>query len=116
IPTSQYSLESQSFIAAWIIQVWGTTFVRLSILDFFAQVFRVSRFALLVYIVEGLAIAYLVGYTITFFAICRPMRYNWELSPQIAQHCGSLDLKFLLSSIFNLTLDCLILVLPLPML
>ncbi|KAH8722614.1 hypothetical protein GQ44DRAFT_774872 [Phaeosphaeriaceae sp. PMI808] len=116
VAPSARKITQQSFIVAWLLQAWGNTFVRLSILDFFATVFRIKRFRTLVYVFEGLTVAYLVGCTITFFAICRPLRYNWEIGPKTMQHCGNLNLKFLLSSIFNLLLDISILVLPMPML
>ncbi|KAI1643796.1 uncharacterized protein F4817DRAFT_348677 [Daldinia loculata] len=112
----QRTLTQKSFIVAWLLQAWANTFVRLSILDFIAQVFSVKKFRMVVYFFEGCAIAYLVGCTITFFAICRPIKYNWEVGPAALQHCGNLSMKFLLSSIFNLTLDVCILVLPMPML
>ncbi|KAF2686352.1 hypothetical protein K458DRAFT_486331, partial [Lentithecium fluviatile CBS 122367] len=114
IRPSQRIITQQSFVAAWLIQTWANSFVRLSILDFFSDVFRVSKFRVVVHVCEALAIAYLVGCTITFFAICRPIKYNWELGPPEA--CGDRNLKFLLSAIFNLTLDVCILVLPMPML
>ncbi|KAF1949854.1 hypothetical protein CC80DRAFT_456784 [Byssothecium circinans] len=116
VAPSARKLTQQSFIVAWLIQAWGNTFVRLSILDLFATIFRISKYHIVVYFFEGLAIAYLVGCTITFFAICRPMKYNWEIGPQSLQHCGNLNMKFLLSSIFNLFLDVSILILPMPML
>ncbi|RYP04375.1 hypothetical protein DL765_010215 [Monosporascus sp. GIB2] len=101
---------------AWLVQAWSNTFVRLSILDFIAHVFSMKKFRLVVYFFEACTVAYLVGCTITFFAICRPMRYNWEIGPQALEHCGNLNLKFLLSAVFNLILDVCILVLPMPML
>jgi hypothetical protein len=88
----------------------------LSILDFFTHVFRVSRFIKIVHVFEGLTLMYLIGCTITWFSICRPLKYNWEIGPAALQHCGNLNMKFLLSSIFNLMLDLCILILPMPML
>ncbi|KAH6657930.1 hypothetical protein BKA67DRAFT_656166 [Truncatella angustata] len=111
------ALTQKSFVVAWLLQSWGNTFVRLSILDFIAHVFSVKKFRMVVYFFEACAIAYLVGCTITFFAVCRPMRYNFSINPvEIQQYCGDLSLKFLLSAIFNLVLDVCILVLPMPML
>jgi hypothetical protein len=101
---------------AWLIQAWANTFVRLSILDLIWQVFAVKKFRMIVYFFEDCAIAYLVGCTITFFAICRPMKYNFVIGPQALAHCGDLSLKFLLSAIFNPVLDVCILILPMPML
>ncbi|KAJ4288099.1 hypothetical protein N0V90_012116 [Kalmusia sp. IMI 367209] len=117
VPLDQRKLTQQCLVIAWLLQAWGNSFVRLSILDFFATIFRISRFRIVVYIFEGLAVAYLVGCTITWFAICRPIQYNWTPDPiAIKQHCGNLNMKFLLSSIFNLVLDFGILILPMPML
>lgn len=103
-------------MVAWLLQTWANTFVRLSILDFIGGVFAVRKFRYVVYVFEACTVAYLVACTITFFAICRPMRYNFIIGPQAAQHCGNLNLKFLLSAIFNLVLDVCILFLPMPML
>jgi hypothetical protein len=110
------SPDLQAFLVAWLIQSWANTFVRLSILDLFADIFRISRFTKIVYVFEGLTILYLLACTIIFFSICRPFKYNWELSPTPRSHCGNLNMKFLLSAIFNLTLDVCIIILPIPML
>lgn len=102
---------------AWLIQAWANSFVRLSILDFIGQVFSIhTKFRYTVYFYEACAVAYLAGCTITFFAICRPMKYNWTPGPEALANCGNLNMKFLLSAVFNLILDVGILILPMPML
>ncbi|KAI0424553.1 hypothetical protein F5Y09DRAFT_353289 [Xylaria sp. FL1042] len=113
----QRLLVRKVFFVAWLLQCYANTFVRLSILDFILQVFSpVRKFRLAVYLFEAASVAYLVAFTIADFSDCRPFKYNWELGPEVASHCGDQALKFLLSSIFNLILDAGILVLPLPML
>ncbi|KAI0546147.1 hypothetical protein F4679DRAFT_421649 [Xylaria curta] len=110
-------LVRKAFFAAWLIQCFANTFVRLSILDFVLHVFYpMKKFRVAVYCFEVATVAYLVGFTIAWFATCRPIRYNWELTPDVPKHCGDLGLKFLLSSIFNLILDFGILILPMPVL
>ncbi|KAI0401751.1 hypothetical protein F4802DRAFT_600753 [Xylaria palmicola] len=110
-------LVRKAFFAAWLIQCFANTFVRLSILDFIFHVFHpMQGFRIAVYCFEVATVAYLVGFTISWFATCRPIRYNWALTPDVPQHCGDLALKFLLSSIFNLILDFGILILPMPVL
>ncbi|KAK8092857.1 hypothetical protein PG999_014444, partial [Apiospora kogelbergensis] len=116
VPPPQRVMTQKLFVSAWLIQCWANTFVRLSILDFIAHVFFVKTFRRIVYFFEACTVAYLIACTITWFAICRPMKYNWELGPVALQHCGNLNLKFLLSAIFNLILDVCILALPMPML
>ncbi|KAI0380182.1 hypothetical protein F5Y04DRAFT_100416 [Hypomontagnella monticulosa] len=107
----------KGFFAGWLLQTWANSFVRLSILDFLLHIFpRDRRFRFAVYFFEAAAIAYLVACTIAWLATCRPIRFNWELGTDVAQHCGNLSLKFLLSAIFNLVLDVCILILPMPML
>jgi hypothetical protein len=102
---------------AWLLQTWANSFVRLSILDFLLQVFScVRKFRFAIYFYQAATVAYLVACTIAWLATCRPFRFNWELGPDVPQHCGNLRLKFLLSAIFNLVLDVGILILPMPML
>ncbi|KAI1758255.1 hypothetical protein F4782DRAFT_477152 [Xylaria castorea] len=110
-------LVRKAFFVAWLLQSWTNSFVRLSILDFILQVFfPMKKFRFVVYAFEAATVAYLVATTITWFATCRPLRFNWELGPDVLQHCGNLPLKFLLSAVFNLVLDVSILILPMPVL
>ncbi|KAK4031538.1 hypothetical protein C8A01DRAFT_21259 [Parachaetomium inaequale] len=105
------------FFAAWLVQAYANSFVRLSILDFFVSVFSSSKgFCRVVYGFEAASVAYLVACTITWLATCQPFQYNWELGPDVPRHCGNLPMKFLLSAVFNLVLDLCILVLPMPVL
>lgn len=61
------------------------------------------------------SVAYLVACFITFFALCRPIEFFWD--PTIPGGvCGDRFLPFLLSSVFNLVLDFVIFILPLPVL
>ncbi|KAH6649205.1 hypothetical protein F5144DRAFT_99 [Chaetomium tenue] len=103
--------------AAWLVQTYANSFVRLSILDFFVSVFSSSQgFCRVVYGFEAASVVYLVACTIAWLATCRPFQYNWELGPEVPRHCGNLPMKFLLSAVFNLVLDLCILVLPMPLL
>ncbi|RYP52218.1 hypothetical protein DL768_002537 [Monosporascus sp. mg162] len=110
-------LVRKAFFVGWLLQCWANSFVRLSILDFILRVFSsVRKFRFAVYFFEAATVTYLVACTIAWLATCRPFRFNWELGPDVPQHCGNLALKFLLSAIFNLVLDVCILILPMPML
>ncbi|OAG08640.1 uncharacterized protein CC84DRAFT_1203964 [Paraphaeosphaeria sporulosa] len=110
-------LIRKAFFAAWLLQSWANSFIRLSILDFLLQVFAPEeKFCLAINFFQAATSAYLIACTIAWLATCRPFRYNWELGPDVPRHCGNLQLKFFLSAIFNLVLDVGILILPMPML
>jgi hypothetical protein len=110
-------ITHKSFFVGWLLQAWANTFVRLAILDLILQVFSaVSKFRIIIYVFEAATVAYVVACTLTWGFACRPFRYNWVIGPEVLEHCPNLELKFLLSAIFNLVLDVCILVLPMPML
>ncbi|KAI1458187.1 hypothetical protein F4805DRAFT_474625 [Annulohypoxylon moriforme] len=116
VAPAQRIFTQKLFFAGWLVQTWTNSFVRLSVLDFIAHVFFVKKFRIVVHIFEACTVSYLIACTIAFFTVCRPMKYNWGIGSTALEHCGDLNLKFLLSAIFNLVLDMSILVLPMPML
>ncbi|CRG92078.1 hypothetical protein PISL3812_09133 [Talaromyces islandicus] len=114
--THDQQIASQKiYTEVWILQVVANTFVRLSFLDLLRRIFKVRAFVNAVWVVMGLSIAYFVGCFITFFALCRPFAYNWDITIKDGE-CGDRYLPFLLSAIFNLLLDFAIILLPLPVL
>ncbi|KAI3318674.1 hypothetical protein HD806DRAFT_511541 [Xylariaceae sp. AK1471] len=113
---SEQELSRKAFIVAFLIQGWANSFVRLSILAFFRQIFPGRPFRIAVTAVQAAAVAYLVAITIGFAAICRPFWRNVDITPQQVEYCGNQYLQFLLSAIFNLLLDLLIITLPMPVL
>ncbi|KAK5633348.1 hypothetical protein RRF57_009062 [Xylaria bambusicola] len=113
---SEQQLARKAFIVAWLIQGWANSFVRLSILAFFRQIFPGRRFHTVVTIVQIAVIAYLIAITIGFAAICQPFHRNFDTTPEQVEYCGNQYLQFLLSAIFNLALDLIIFTLPMPIL
>ncbi|KAI0503426.1 hypothetical protein F5B22DRAFT_629115 [Xylaria bambusicola] len=113
---SEQKLARKAFIVAWFIQGWANSFVRLSILAFFRQIFPGRRFRTVVTIVQIAVIAYLIAITIGFAAICQPFHRNFDITPEQVEYCGNQSLQFLLSAIFNLALDLIIFTLPMPIL
>ena len=107
-------VDLKTYTVVWFLQAMANSWVRISFLDLLRRIFRTPVFVKLCWVVMGLAIAYMVGCFITFFAICRPFAYNWD--PNIQGTCGNMYLSFLLSAIFNLVLDWTIIMLPLPVL
>ena len=101
-------------MVAYLLQSFANTFVRLSFLHLLAYIFSHPRFRLVVYVFVALTAVYMVGCFITFFALCRPLSKNWN--PFQKGKCGNQYLAFLLSAIFNLSLDLAIFFLPMPML
>ncbi|KAI1360978.1 hypothetical protein F5Y08DRAFT_348291 [Xylaria arbuscula] len=113
---AEQELARKAFIVAWFIQGWANSFVRFSILAFFRQIFPGQRFRIAVTITQIAVVSYLVAITIGFAAICQPFSRNFDTTPEQVKYCGNQYLQFLLSAIFNLTLDLIIFGLPMPML
>ena len=61
----------------------------------------------------ALPVAFGIGNTLMAFLICRPFAKNWN--PFLPGVCGSSINSVLATSIINLSIDIIILILPMPM-
>ena len=92
----------------------GLSLVKLSVVLFYFRIFRdiqLYRYAL--WIASFLVVAWCIGINLMAIFYCIPVQAYWELTPG---HCIPSGRGFLGTTISNVLLDAVILLLPLPML
>lgn len=93
----------------------SNTCVRISMLHLLYTLFWASNFTRrAVYILVAANLMYFTGVLIDFAAICRPFSFYWR--SDIKGRCGNIQLGLLVIAIFNLILDFLLILLPMPVL
>lgn len=92
----------------------ANTFVKFSILHLYVCLFPLPRFHLAAYITMALTTVYIVFIIISSFTICYPFSYFWDRSQK--GHCRNQIALYTADAIFNLILDVIVVLLPMPML
>ncbi|KAL8756889.1 MAG: hypothetical protein Q9199_002616, partial [Rusavskia elegans] len=93
----------------------GLTLIKLSVLMFYARVFRTVRsYRIAIWIVGLMVLAW--GIALTFVALftCTPIRRSWDR--RIPGHCLNREANFLGAAVPNILTDFILLVMPMPML
>lgn len=88
--------------------------VKTSILQFYASIFRNNAFVRSVYATIGLVVAF---WCAAFFAdvfFCDPVHKSWL--PETPGRCGNSILMYIVLASTDLTIDVIILMLPMPIL
>lgn len=89
---------------------WATSFIKLSILHFYAVTFQPHRKTVFTsYVLAALTVGYGLGTFFMAFALCHPFRSGWHVTAQ--GHCGD---GYFPAAIVNLLIDVMIIALPLP--
>ncbi|MCJ1333056.1 hypothetical protein MMC10_009750 [Thelotrema lepadinum] len=104
----------QIYVAATLLWIASTTFVKLSILHLYLQLFKLPQFRKVVYAVGALTIAFFIGVVVIQFTICQPFAKNWDTT--LPGTCGDSIASALANSLVDLCLDFIILFLPMPVL
>ncbi|KUI63082.1 hypothetical protein VP1G_10204 [Cytospora mali] len=104
---------TQSFLV--LESLYGVTMcgVKWSMLFMLKRIFAVPRFEIVTWIIIGLQAAWLVMTVLIGFLICRPVSKNWD--PTIPGTCGDRIAGYTAVSVVNVIIDCMMLILPLPM-
>lgn len=104
----------QGFIAAELTWIAANTAIKCSILHFYITLFRPSRlFRSVAFCVMGLVGLFGMSVLLSTFLNCRPFAKTWN--PMLPGHCGSNTGQVLATSIVNVVIDLIIIVLPMPM-
>ena len=104
----------QTFEAGAILWACSNTAVKISILHLYICIFPTRKFRMAAYITMGLTGTYVTTIILEALLICRPLPYFWDKS--IKGTCGNQVITYLTAGIFNLLIDVIIIVLPMPML
>ncbi|ROW02581.1 hypothetical protein VPNG_07892 [Cytospora leucostoma] len=87
--------------------------VKWSMLFMLKRIFAVRRFEIVAWAIIGLQAGWLVMTVLIGFLICRPVARNWD--PTVDGSCGNRIAGYTAVSVVNVVVDCLMLILPLPM-
>ncbi|MDI1491216.1 MAG: hypothetical protein OHK93_002423 [Ramalina farinacea] len=95
----------------------ATTLSKFSILAFYYRIFSLMRFRTILIWVAVVCIVYMIGIDITIVLQCRPVSYAWErVDPNVKGTCFNVTKFFVGSGSFNVVLNFVVFVLPLPLL
>ena len=103
----------------WLLIIWienlvyntGLSLVKLSVILFYLRVFNNTRtYKILLWATAGLIIAWCIGNNLLAIFECVPVQSYWNLHPG---HCITSS-GFLGTTITNVAVDVIILILPLP--
>ena len=105
----------KGYIAALVSWSAANTAIKVSILHFYITIFGSNKsFRYITYATMALPISFGVGNTLMAFLICRPFAKNWD--PLLPGVCGSDIDSVLATSVINLSIDVIIVILPMPIL
>ncbi|KAF6806803.1 CFEM domain-containing protein [Colletotrichum sojae] len=92
---------------------------KVSILCFYLRLFPYERFCRLCYVLLAIVITSTVAWVILAIVQCRPISYNWEGWKGDFEgpvKCVNLNVLFWTTSAVSITLDTIILIMPMPLL
>ena len=93
----------------------GLTLVKLSVLLFYARIFRTVRsYRIAFWIVGSMVIAWCIAIDCVAVFACIPIKRGWDSS--VPGHCLERQANFVGAAIPNILIDLILLVLPMPML
>lgn len=89
-------------------------FCKFSLLTFYARIFLLRAFRLLVYLVVAIVSGWALSVFLGAFLLCRPFTYNWD--PTIRDFkCGNRNAAHIGAGSLNIITDPMMLCMPIPM-
>lgn len=107
--------DPQITLALALVWTLANTAVKLSILHFYITIFRTRTFRYAAYVVMALTAGYAITNLTQLLLICRPVVFNWDKTI-VGGTCSTEETPFLASACINMSIDVIIVVLPMPML
>ena len=98
--------------AAHIFWPISTSAFRLSILHLYIEIFSMPLFRSFAYGIAWVVGLFYIGCMTTTLALCRPISHSWN--KEISGSCGSIGMAEMIPAAFNMVLDVVIVLLPLP--
>lgn len=102
----------QHLLAIRISNTLGMALIKVSILALCCKVFTVRWFRTAAVVAMGLISFWAVGTLAVLLAVCRPLAYSWDRT--VAGSCGPELTLLMVSGIYNIATDFIVLVLPMP--
>ncbi|KAI1386116.1 uncharacterized protein F4822DRAFT_306263 [Hypoxylon trugodes] len=107
--------STKQFLVVDVCGSLAVAFVKISILDFLLSVFATQDgFRISAYILMALSAGYGLSFTIVSLAGCQPFEANWDKISYPNYTCINTSHFFIAQAGIGVTLDCLILFLPMP--
>ncbi|RAH58923.1 hypothetical protein BO85DRAFT_511357 [Aspergillus piperis CBS 112811] len=105
-------LGLKAFFASQFFWAVSIASFRLAILDFYIQTFTVFKFRIAAYTLATIVVLFFIGSLTTTLRLCRPIAFNWDTT--LNGSCGNEATAELAAAAFNMVLDIVIVLLPLP--
>ncbi|KAI1185377.1 hypothetical protein F5B17DRAFT_408068 [Nemania serpens] len=118
--TIPYDNITRIFYLYWWAEIFyqgGLPLTRISFLCFYLELFPQAKFRLACYILIGLNMANLIAFVTASVFQCYPIYGAWTFwDGSFRGHCNNIHLTSWLQAGFNIALDLVVIVLPLPLL
>ncbi|RAL08513.1 uncharacterized protein BO97DRAFT_473011 [Aspergillus homomorphus CBS 101889] len=116
---AQVELTDPSKLIIWghyiivvpLVYFQGVNPPKLAIIYLYLHIFTSKRTRMLCYVVAAILVGNWLGTTVAGFLACRPLSYFWTHQGQ----CFNINAFFRWSGLANIITDCIMLVLPMPM-
>lgn len=105
----------QALLVGQVTWAVAVTFIRASILALYIRIFRTKSFRMTCYVVHGINAAFGAATILGACLICLPIAFNWDRSIP-GGYCGDQKSLDLFIGVFNLLMDVIVVVLPMPVL
>ncbi|KAI0888724.1 uncharacterized protein GGS22DRAFT_152222 [Annulohypoxylon maeteangense] len=107
--------STKQFLVVDVCGSLAVAFVKISILDFLLSVFSThNRFRIAAYVLMAATTGYGISFLVASLASCTPFEANWDKTSYPNYHCINTSYFYVAQAAIGVTLDCLILFLPVP--
>ncbi|OTA58318.1 hypothetical protein K449DRAFT_449111 [Hypoxylon sp. EC38] len=115
VTAEQLLFSTKQFTVVDVCGSLAVALVKISILDFLLSVFSThDRFRIAAYVLMGITAGYGLSFLIVSLAGCRPFQANWDKVSYPDYQCINTSHFYVAQAAIGVTLDCLILFLPVP--
>ncbi|KAI0128226.1 hypothetical protein F4776DRAFT_672351 [Hypoxylon sp. NC0597] len=115
VTAEQLLFSTKQFMVVDVCGSLAVALVKISILDFLLSVFSThDRFRIAAYALMGITTCYGTSFLIVSLAGCRPFQANWDKVSYPDYQCINTSHFYVAQAAIGVTLDCLILFLPVP--
>ena len=112
LPSIVNHSDSQLLYVGELLFIWGITLARATILTWYATVFTMRQFRRATDIVLIICLIWCLAMTVAFVLQCVPLKEAWDPLRIYGNECVLFGLLVLFQEITNVSLDIVILILP----
>ncbi|KAE8335364.1 hypothetical protein BDV24DRAFT_169307 [Aspergillus arachidicola] len=105
------------FYIAEPLYVVATDTTKIAVLIFYLQIFPHPKFRVLCHCIQGMCFAHMSAFGLLSLLQCSPVHYSWQYwRVEKNGHCVNTNIAAWAAAATNITLDVIVLVMPLPLL